>query len=138
MTSPSLHVLLVDDHAAFRDHLRGLLAAAGFAVIGEAGDMAEAETLARALRPDLAVVDVMLPGVSGLEGTPRLKALLPALRVILISAHADEGGVLHRAALAAGAETFIPKDELDVSLVQTWKSGACAPALEYTRKWKGE
>lgn len=121
MTSLPCRVLLVDDHPAFRDLLRGLLTAAGFAVVDEAGDIAEAETLVDALRPDLAVVDVMMPGVSGLEGTPRLKALLPTLRVILISAHADEAGALRRAALAAGAEAFVPKDSLELEVVRAWR-----------------
>ncbi|HNT77720.1 MAG TPA: response regulator transcription factor [Anaerolineae bacterium] len=116
----SFRVLLVDDQRAFRTHLCKLLTAAGLTVVGEAGDMVEAETLVSALRPDLVVVDVMLPGVSGLEGVPRLKALLPSLRVFLISAHADEGGALRRAALAAGAEAFVAKDVLDLTLVQAW------------------
>lgn len=124
MTPPPLRVLLVDDYSAFRDLLRGLLTTAGLIVVGEAGDIAEAEALTRTLRPDVAVVDVMLPGVSGLEGAPRLRALLPTLRVILISAHADEGGVLRRAALAAGAEAFVAKDDLELKVVRAWKFGA--------------
>jgi len=115
-------VLIVDDQPAFRAHLCQLLTSAGLTVVGEAGDIAEAEALAQAMQPNLAVVDVMLPGINGLEGTPRLKALLPLLRVILISAYADPACALRLAAQEAGAETFVSKDDLELSLVQTWKT----------------
>jgi DNA-binding NarL/FixJ family response regulator len=114
-------VLIVDDQPAFRAHLHQLLTLAGLMVVGEAGDIPEAEAQARASQPDLAVVDVMLPGVNGLEGAPRLKALLPTLRVILISAYADQADALRRAAAEAGAETFIPKDDLELDVVRAWK-----------------
>ena len=74
-------VLIVDDQPSFRRQLRQLLILAGLCVVGEAGDIPTAESLAQALQPDLVVVD-MMPGVNGLEGVLRLKALLPSLRVI--------------------------------------------------------
>jgi DNA-binding NarL/FixJ family response regulator len=115
-------VLIVDDQPTFRRQLRRLLHHAGLTVVGEASDIAEAEVLVRTLTPDLAVVDVALPGINGLEGIPRLKAVASALRVILISAHRDQAALLHAAALQAGAETFILKDDLELSVVQDWKS----------------
>lgn len=114
-------VLIVDDRASFRRYLRQLLARAGLTVVGEAGSIAEAEELARTQQPDLAVVDVMLPGVNGLEGTPRLKALVPSLRVILVSAHLNHAEIFRAAATEAGAETFVPKDNLDLEVVRMWK-----------------
>jgi DNA-binding NarL/FixJ family response regulator len=114
-------VLIVDDQPAFRCHLRRLLAYAGLAVVGEAGDISEAELLVQTLRPDLAVVDVMLPGVDGMEGTPRLKALMPTLRVILISAHQNQADLFRTAARRAGAEAFISKDDLDLKVVRMWR-----------------
>ncbi len=114
-------VLIVDDQPNFRHHLRRLLNYAGLDVVGEAGDIPEAEKLVRMHQPDLAVVDVTLPGITGLEGTLRLKALVPDLRVILISAHLNHADVLQIAAEAAGAEAFIPKDDLDLNMVQRWK-----------------
>jgi two-component system response regulator DesR len=114
-------ILIVDDQPVFRRQLRRLLAYAGLIVVGEAGDIPEAEAQTQALQPDLAVVDVMLPGVNGLEGTPRLKALAPALRVILVSAYADRGDLFRAAAQAAGAEAFIAKDDLDVGVVSAWR-----------------
>jgi DNA-binding NarL/FixJ family response regulator len=114
-------VLIVDDRPAFRCQLRPLLTRAGLTVVGEAGSIAEAEAQVRALRPDLAVVDVVLPGVNGIEGTARLRALVPALRVILISAHRDRADVFRTAAAQAGAEAFISKDDLDLSMVRAWR-----------------
>jgi two-component system nitrate/nitrite response regulator NarL len=113
-------VLIVDDQPGFRRHLCRLLTYAGLDVVGEAGNIPEAESQVQTLQPDLAVVDVMLPGINGLEGTPRLKALLPTLRVILVSAHLNHADVFQTAAQEAGAETFIPKDDLDLDVVRAW------------------
>ena len=114
-------VLIVDDQRSFRRHLRQLLTYAGLTVVGEAGDIPEAERMVQELGPDLAVVDVMLPGVNGLEGTRRLLSLAPNLRVILVSIHHDQADVFRTAAQEVGAEAFIPKDELDLSVVQAWQ-----------------
>jgi DNA-binding NarL/FixJ family response regulator len=114
-------VLIVDDQPAFRRVLGQLLTRAGLVIVGEAGTIAEAEYLVQTKRPDLAVVDVMLPGVNGLEGTPRLKALAPNLRVILVSAYRDQAEIFRTAAEEVGAEAFIPKDDLDLSVVRAWK-----------------
>lgn len=113
-------VLIVDDQPVFCRQLRRLLARAGLAVVGEAGDIPEAEPLVAALQPDLAVVDLMLPGVNGLEGIGRLKAQRSDLRVILISAHRNRTDLLHAAAEEAGAEAFLSKDELDLEVVGRW------------------
>ena len=114
-------VLIVDDQPAFRHQLRRLLTYAGLTVVGEAQDMLEAETQVQTLQPDLAVVDVVMPGVNGLEGTSRLKALAPTLRVILVSAHSDRAELFRAAAEEVGAEAFVPKDDLDLRVVQAWR-----------------
>ncbi|HET9913181.1 MAG TPA: response regulator transcription factor [Anaerolineales bacterium] len=113
-------VLIVDDQASFRRQLRQLLTHAGLTVVGEAGDVPEAKELTRELQPDLAIVDVSLPGENGLSGTPQLRALAPKMRVILVSAHNDSGQVLEKSALEAGAEAFIPKDDLELEVVKKW------------------
>lgn len=113
-------VLIVDDQPQFRRHLRRLLAYAGLTVVGEAGTIPEAEEVLAAMHPDLVVLDVMLPDINGLEGTRRLKALLPELRVILISAHRDQADVFRSAAGEVGAEAFVAKDDLDLEVVQRW------------------
>jgi two-component system, NarL family, response regulator NreC len=113
-------VLIVDDQPTFRRQLRALLQVAGLAIVGEAGDIPEAETQVCATHPDLAIIDVMLPGINGVEGTRRLKSLAPNLRVILISAYPDRVNVFRQAARDAGAETFIAKDDLDLAMVRSW------------------
>ena len=115
-------VLIVDDQPAFRRVLSQLLSQAGLDVIGEAKDISEAEALVRTNPPDLAVIDVMLPDISGLEGASRLKALIPGLRVILISAYLNHAGIFQGVAREAGAEAFVPKDKLDLDVVQMWSS----------------
>jgi DNA-binding NarL/FixJ family response regulator len=114
-------VLIVDDKPVFRRQLRSLLVQAGLTVVGEAGDIPAAEELVQELQPDLVVVDVMLPGLNGLEGTPRLKALAPNLRVILISAQRDRANLFRAAAKETGAEAFFAKDDLNLEVVQTWQ-----------------
>lgn len=112
--------LVVDDQPAFRARLCQLLTLAGLVVVGEAGDIPQAEALAQALQPELAVVDVMLPGLNGFEGTRRLKALLPTLRVIVISAYGNDARSFQTAAIEAGAEKFVLKDDLEPRLVKGW------------------
>lgn len=117
-------VLIVDDQASFRRQLRHLLTHAGLTVVGEAGDVTEARKLTRDLQPDLAVVDVNLPGENGLSGMPQLRVLAPKMRVILVSAHNDSGQVLEKSAIEAGAEAFIPKEELELEVVKKWMDQA--------------
>lgn len=113
-------VLIVDDEPTFRRQLHRLLAYAGLEVIGEAGDIPEAEELVATFQPDLVVVDLILPGINGVEGIALIKARCPSLRVILISAHRNEANLLGAAAEEAGAEAFFPKDELDLGVVGGW------------------
>ncbi len=113
-------VLIVDDQSAFRHQLRLLLMYAGFEVVGEVEDIPTAERLVATLRPEIAIVDMMLPAIDGLDGTRRLKLIDPSLRVIVISAYRDHAEVYRTAARQAGAEAFVAKDELDVNLARTW------------------
>jgi two-component system response regulator EvgA len=114
-------ILIVDDQPSFRSRLRQLMAYAGLEVVGEAGDIPAAEALLRDRQADLAVVDIMLPGTNGLEGAPRLKAVSPGLRVILMSAYNDQASVFQASARSVGAEAFIPKGDLDLQTLQGWK-----------------
>ncbi|MBI5301092.1 MAG: response regulator transcription factor [Chloroflexi bacterium] len=126
-------VLIVDDQPAFRRQLRVLLKLAGLDIVGEASDIPEAEAQVRATSPDLAIVDVMLPGINGVEGAPRLKALAPNLRVILVSAYPDRVNVFRQAAQDAGAEAFIVKDDLDLEMVRSWKSDGARTSADERR-----
>lgn len=111
-------VLIVDNQPAFRRQLRALLSRAGLEVIAEADDIASAEEVVRSRQPDLAIVDVLLPGVSGIAGAMLFKTLAPKMRVILVSAYHEN--LLKASAQAAGAEAFIPKDELDLDMALQW------------------
>jgi len=113
-----MRVLLVDDDVRFRETLRHLLAQRNEAeILGEAGDGQEALRLAETLKPDVVLVDLAMPGMSGLEVTRHLKARRPELVIVIITVHDDEA--YRRTALAAGAEAFLVKKTLGVHLWPT-------------------
>jgi two-component system chemotaxis response regulator CheY len=114
-------VLIVDDQPAFHRQLRRLLSLAGLEVVGEAIDIPAAEELMKTCQPDLAVVDIMLPGINGLDGTRCLKRISPNLRVFLVSAYADQASIYTASAREVGAEAFLAKDEIDLNTVVAWK-----------------
>ncbi len=113
-------VFIIDDQPSFRRQLKQLLTLSGQDVVGEADCIADAEAQIGALHPDLAVVDVFLPGISGLEGVPRLKSLLPGLRVILVSAYYDQARTFQNTVERTGADAFISKYDLDLDVVRNW------------------
>lgn len=102
-------ILLADDHRIFRDGLRPLLAAQPeFAVVAEAEDGLEALRLALELEPTVAVLDISMPGLSGIEVARRLAHEAPGVRTIILSMHSDRRFVLE--ALRAGARGYLLKD----------------------------
>ena len=128
----STRVLVADDHGLMRAGLRALLEEiAGFEVVGEAADGYEALKIIRELRPDVALVDISMPGLNGLETAGLVARDIPRTRVLLISMHKDEEYV--RQALLSGAAGYLLKDaeraelELAVRAVargDTWFSPA--------------
>jgi DNA-binding NarL/FixJ family response regulator len=105
-----LTVLIVDDHAGFRQVARALLEADGIQVVGEAADGESAITEAERLRPQLVLLDVQLPGIDGFEVAARLGRASDPPAVVLTSSHAAS---LYRRRLAQSpARAFIPKDDL--------------------------
>lgn len=103
-----MRIAIVDDNELFRKFLRYMVARVPYAVLaGEAADGQEAVRLITAARPDLAVIDIEMPVLNGLEATLIIKRLVPETRVIVISAAAnanDDGSVLR-----CGADCFLPK-----------------------------
>ena len=111
----ALRVVLADDHHFFREGMREMLSAQGVEVVGEAADGAEAVALARELRPDVVVIDLKMPEVSGVEVLRQMHAASPGLPVIVLTASADELDVLD--ALTAGASGYLLKDTRADALV---------------------
>jgi DNA-binding NarL/FixJ family response regulator len=105
--SPTLNVVIVDDHVALRRGMELLLRNAGCHVIGTADDAEEAEALILQRRPDVTLVDLALPGENGAALTRKLLARDPGLRIILYTGSADEDELLE--GLDAGAAGFALK-----------------------------
>src|ERR1700676_5349118 len=92
---PTIRVLLVDDHKLFRAGIRSLLQAIGdVEVVAEAGDGREGLRLIEAHRPDVVLMDIMMPGLNGLDVAARVARICPAARVIMLSMNAGEDSVL--------------------------------------------
>jgi two-component system response regulator NreC len=105
----AITVLLADDHRLMRQGLRSLLdAASGIAVVGEAATGLEAANLVRELQPAVAVVDVNMPDLNGIEATRRIKRDSPGTEVIALSKHRDKRIILGM--LQAGASGYLVKD----------------------------
>jgi two-component system, NarL family, response regulator NreC len=110
-----IRVLLADDHVLVRQGLRSLLERAEMTVI-EASDGQEAVRLARARQPDVAVLDIGMPHLNGLETARRLRETVPATKSIVLTMHAHDPYVLE--ALQAGAVGYVLKTQAAVDLVQ--------------------
>jgi DNA-binding NarL/FixJ family response regulator len=109
MPTAPIRVLLVDDHAMVRRGMRQFLELHDdIAIVGEAADGAEALDQAAALRPDIVVMDLTMPGIDGIEATARIRAELPDVQVIALTSFVEEARVV--AALEAGAAGFLLKD----------------------------
>jgi len=102
-----LRLLLVDDHPLFLEGLRSLLTARGFVVVGTASDGQAALRQARALRPDVVVMDVHMPGCGGLEATRAIKAELPEIKIVMLTV--DENDATLFEAIKSGASGYLLK-----------------------------
>jgi DNA-binding NarL/FixJ family response regulator len=102
-------VLIVDDHPLTRDALAGLLSQHGFDVVGQAGSGAEAIEHAGALQPDLVLLDLSMPEMSGLEALPHVRAAAPEAEVVVLTASEDEDSLL--GAVRGGAAGYLLKSE---------------------------
>jgi len=108
-------VLLADDHSIVRRGLRGLLEAAALSVVAEATDGLEAVRLCEELHPDILILDIGMPTLSGIEVAARAQKLDRPPGVIILSVHADESYIMR--ALAAGARAYLLKSATDEDLI---------------------
>jgi len=108
-------ILIVDDHAGFRASARSLLECAGFRVVGEAANGAEAVALAAALRPEVVLLDVQLPDLNGFEVAERLRGMQDPPQVILTSTR--ESGDFGPLVATTAARGFVGKAELSADAV---------------------
>ncbi len=111
-----IHVFLADDHAVVRQGLKALLERKGFEVVGEAGDGQEAIQLAKKLCPDVAVLDVAMPKLNGIDTARQITKVSPRTKIILLTMFADSRYV--RESVRAGVKGYVLKSKSAEELVQ--------------------
>jgi DNA-binding NarL/FixJ family response regulator len=117
MSSRAIKIILADDHRIVRQGLSALLhSESNFQVVGEASDGLEAIELVKQLKPEILILDLMMPGLNGLEVTRQINKQAPRTRIIILSMYDDEGFVLE--ALNYGAAGYVLKDSNSSDLVQ--------------------
>lgn len=115
-----IHVLLADDHDLVRSGLKTALRAhEEFSVVGEAKDGNEAIREALRLKPELAVLDVRMPRLSGIEACREIRSALPETNVLMLTSYADERAVM--AAIVAGASGFMLKEVQTADLIEAMR-----------------
>ena len=113
-------ILLVDDHAMFRAGIRALLELEpSLQVVGEAGSGDEGVDQVRALKPDVVLMDLSMPGSDGLEATRRIAALGLSTKVLVLTVHAEEEYLLP--VVDAGASGYLTKTSADQDLIEAIK-----------------
>ena len=104
----AIRILLVDDHAVMRMGLASLLGTQkGLTIVGDAGDGETGIRLAQKLRPDVVIMDLLMPGMDGVETTGRIKKALPDTKVLILTTYGTADGIAH--ALDAGASGALVK-----------------------------
>ncbi len=117
MNTSGTTIILADDHRIVRQGLHALLKAeSDFNVIGEAGDGLEALEMVKKLNPDVAVLDLMMPGLNGLEVARQISKQTQHTKVIILSMYDDEGFVLE--ALSNGVSAYVLKDAGSTDLIK--------------------
>jgi two-component system invasion response regulator UvrY len=117
MGDDGVSVLIVDDQAPFRRAARAVIAATpGFEVIGDAETGEAAVEMAHELEPELVLMDINMPGISGIEATRQIKKAHPEVVVVLVSTY--QAADLPADARACGAATYVNKEELGPDIVR--------------------
>jgi DNA-binding NarL/FixJ family response regulator len=123
-----LRVIVADDHPVYREGLAMVLdSLPGVSVVGEAGDGTEAVALTEELRPDVVLMDLSMPGLSGIEATRRIVADSPGVHVLVLSMHEGADSVV--AALRAGARGYLVKGATKVEVARALQDVASGAAV---------
>jgi DNA-binding NarL/FixJ family response regulator len=122
-----VRVLIADDHDLFRTGLRSLLEEQGVIIVGEAASGAEAVRLVRELAPEVVVMDLNMPEMTGVEATRRIAASSPLTRVLVLTISDQDGDVLD--AIVAGACGYLLKDSSIQELIRGIEAAAVGEAL---------
>ena len=134
-----VRLLLADDHRMLRESLRRAMEDAGFDVVGEAADGAEAVRLADELHPDVILMDVTMPVLDGVEATRQVRDRVPGTQVVILTMHADREVLVD--AIRAGAAGYLVKDcstEEVVDTVRKAAAGETALSAELAASMLGE
>jgi DNA-binding NarL/FixJ family response regulator len=116
-----LRILVADDHELVRRGIRGILRArGGWTVVGEAMDGREAIEKANRLKPDVAILDISMPGLDGLQATRRIREAVPSTEIVVLTMH--ESDQMVRRILDAGARGYVLKSDLATHLVKAVKN----------------
>ena len=115
--STKLRILLADDHTLLRQGLRKILQErSDWEVVAEAGDGREAVRQTLAVQPDIAILDIGMPLLNGIEATRQIVRRLPDIHILILSMHANEAYIIQ--ALKAGAKGYLLKDSADTDLIR--------------------
>jgi len=129
MSAPrTIRVILVDDHAIVRKGIREFLEEGpGITVVAEGQDGFDALRLVTEHNPDVAVLDIQMPGMTGIEATRRIKATHPGVRVLILTAYEDDPYIF--ALLRAGADSYVLKNTSPDELVRAVKATAAGGTI---------
>lgn len=144
--SDSISILIADDHTMFRQGLREILERkGGFQVVGEVSNGTDAVRVATETRPAVALLDISMPGITGIEAARQISAATPETRTVILTMHRDERTMLE--ALRAGANAYLLKDADAGELIAAIRAvhrgeaalagSAAARVLELLRRGEG-
>ncbi len=126
----TIKILIAEDHAIVREGIRMILEEEpDFDVVGEAKDGREAVELAQKMAPDVVILDISMPQMSGIEATPQIRRLCPNTRVLILTMHEEESYVFQL--LRAGASGYVLKRAAATDLVEAVRSASRGEAFLY-------
>ena len=121
LTKPTIRILIADDHPTILEMVKRILKAHhGFEVVGEARDGQHAVSLAESLKPDVIVINVTMPKMSGFEAARRIRVHVPDSAIVILSSHKDQQFIVE--ARKAGANGYVGKSDADKQLIQAIES----------------